>query len=64
MWKNREIYVDYGGVFDLSIMKQVTLQKIVAHDFRYVPRTFRLFSIRDAAKCMTAHIYIRVVSPT
>ena len=26
-------------MFGLSIVKRVTLQKIVAHDFRYVPRT-------------------------
>ena len=38
MWKNKESYVDYGGVFGLSIIKNVTLQKIVAHDFRYGPR--------------------------
>ena len=35
MWKNKESYVDYGGVFGLSIIKHVTLQIIVAHDFRY-----------------------------
>ena len=40
MWKNIESYVDYGGVFGLSIIKHVTLQKIVAHDFRYDPRTY------------------------
>ena len=38
-WKNKESYVDEGGVFGLSIIKHVTLQKIVAHDFRYDPRT-------------------------
>ena len=38
MWKNKENYVDQDGVFDLSIIKHVTLQKIVAHDFRYDPR--------------------------
>ena len=38
MWKNKESYVDEGGVFGLSIIKHVTLQKIVAHDFRYDPR--------------------------
>ena len=38
MWKNKESYVDYGGVFGLSIIKYVTLQKIVAHDFWYGPR--------------------------
>jgi len=37
MWKNKERSVDYGGVFGLSIIKHVTLQKIVAHDFRYDP---------------------------
>ena len=35
MWKNKESYVDSDGVFGLSIIKHVTLQKIVAHDFRY-----------------------------
>jgi len=35
MWKNKKSYVDLGGVFGLSIIKHVTLQKIVAHDFRY-----------------------------
>ena len=38
MRKNKESYVDLGGVFGLSIIKHVTLQKIVAHDFRYDPR--------------------------
>ena len=28
----------------MSIMKHVTLQKIVAHDFRYVPRTYSIHS--------------------
>ena len=42
MWKNKESYLDKGGVFGLSIMKHVTLQKIVAHDFRYDPRRNRL----------------------
>jgi hydroxymethylpyrimidine/phosphomethylpyrimidine kinase len=27
----------HGGVFGLSIIKHVTLQKIVAHDFQYDP---------------------------
>ena len=40
MWKNKESYIDQDGVFGLSIIKYVTLQKIVAHDFRYFPRTF------------------------
>ena len=40
MWKNKESYVDEGGVFGLSMIKQVTLQKIVAHDFRYDPRIY------------------------
>ena len=35
MWKNKESYVDEGGVFGLSIIKHIPLQKIVAHDFRY-----------------------------
>ena len=47
MWKNKESYVDYGGVFGLSIIKHVTLQKIVAHDFWYDPhnlvKTFLYF---------------------
>ena len=38
MWKNKESYVHEGGVFGLSIIKHVTLQKNVAHDFRYDPR--------------------------
>ena len=38
MWKNKESYVDEGGVYGLSIIKHVTLQKVVAHDFRYDPR--------------------------
>ena len=38
MWKNKERYVDSGGVFFLSIIKKVTLKKIVAHDFQYDPR--------------------------
>ena len=43
MWKNKESYVDYSGVFCLSIIKYVTLQKIVAHDFRYDPRILQRF---------------------
>jgi hypothetical protein len=35
MWKNKERSVDWGGVFGLSIIKHVTSQKIVAHDFQY-----------------------------
>jgi hypothetical protein len=35
MRKNKESYVEWGGVFGLAIIKHVTLQKIVAHDFRY-----------------------------
>ena len=38
MWKNKESYVDQSGVFGLSIIKHVTLQKNVAHDFRHDPR--------------------------
>jgi hypothetical protein len=38
MWKNKERSVDWGGVCGLSIIKHVTLQKIVAHDFQYDPR--------------------------
>jgi hypothetical protein len=37
MWKNKERSVDCGGVFGLSIIKHVTLQKIVAHDLQYDP---------------------------
>jgi hypothetical protein len=40
MWKNKERSVDRGGVFGLSIIKHVTLQKIVAHDFQYDPRIY------------------------
>jgi hypothetical protein len=39
MWKNKERFVDWGGVFFLSIIKHVTLQKIVAHGFQYDPCT-------------------------
>ena len=46
MWKNKESYVDEGGVFGLSIIKHVTLQKIVAHDFRYYsPVLYSNFSV-------------------
>jgi hypothetical protein len=38
MWKNKERSVDWGGVFGLSIIKHVNLQKFVAHDFQYDPR--------------------------
>jgi hypothetical protein len=41
MWKNKERSADWGGVFGLSIIKHVTLQNIVAHDFQYDPRTIR-----------------------
>ena len=49
MWKNKESYVDYGGVFGLSIIKHVTLQKIVAVFCRHmygIKRTY-LFFIRS-----------------
>jgi hypothetical protein len=39
MWKSKERSVDKCGVFDLSIIKNVILQKIVAHNFRYLPPT-------------------------
>jgi hypothetical protein len=42
MWKNKKRSVDQGGVFGLSIIKHVTLQKIVAYDFRYDPCTYTL----------------------
>ena len=42
MWKNKESYVDSGGVFGFSIIKHITLQKTVAHDFRYYPRSLSL----------------------
>ena len=45
MWKNKERCVDYGGVFGLSIIKHVTLQKIVAHDFRYDPRIIHIIHL-------------------
>ena len=57
MWKNKESYVDYGGVFGLSIITHVTLQKIVAHDFRYDPRTF-LNSILYGKLPNALHTYI------
>ena len=47
MWKNKESYVDYGGVFGLSIIKHIALQKIVAHDFRYDPRNLLLSNSRN-----------------
>ena len=52
MWKNKESYVDYGGVFGLSIIKHVTLQKSVAHDFRYDPRMLHIY-----AECTGTHIF-------
>ena len=42
LWKNKERSVDYSGVFGLSILKHVTLQKIVAHDFWYDPHNYIL----------------------
>ena len=42
MWKNKESYVDKGGIFGLSIKEHVTLQTIVAHDFRYDPRIYTI----------------------
>ena len=45
MWKNKERSVDEGGVFGLSIIKHVTSQKIVAHDFQYDPRNLQLLFI-------------------
>ena len=33
MWKNKESYVDSGGVFGLSIIKYVTLQKLLFMTF-------------------------------
>jgi hypothetical protein len=40
MWKNKERSVDSGGVSGLSIIKHVTLRKIVAHDFQYNLRNY------------------------
>ena len=45
MWENKESNVDEAGVFGLSIIKHVTLQKIVAHDFQYDPRTLTLLRV-------------------
>jgi hypothetical protein len=42
MWKNKERTVDLDGVFGLSIIKHVTLQRIVAHDFQYDSRMLKL----------------------
>ena len=47
MWENKESYVDLDGVFSLSIIKHVTLQKIVAHDFRYDPRNYHTYGGKD-----------------
>jgi hypothetical protein len=41
----------------LSIIQHVTLQKIVAHDFRYDPRRF-LTAIAEALTCVI-NSYIR-----
>ena len=58
MWKNKENYVDYDGVFGLSIIKHVTLQKIVVHDFRYDPRNTEFVSPpphKLAHRCVCFH---------
>ena len=59
MWRNKESYVDEGGVFGLSIIKHVTLQKIVAHDFRYDPRipevTYLLLNLIFPVNSKTTH---------
>ena len=47
MRKNKESYIDEDGVFGLSIIRQVTLQKIVAHDFRYDPRKSTMFKAQQ-----------------
>jgi hypothetical protein len=48
MWKNKERSVDSGGVFGLSIIKHVTLQKIVAHDFQYNPVQIKCTGLQDS----------------
>ena len=59
MWKNKESYVQYGGVFGLSIIKRVTLQKIVARDFRYSPHITLLCILCVCCVCYTARWQIQ-----
>ena len=54
-------------MFGLSIIKHVTLQKIVAHDFRYVPRTYKTVNsvygtIGIVCKNYSTHKYIMWVN--
>ena len=46
----------------MSIIKYVTLQKIVAHDFRYDPRTTYYFSI--ATVVTRKHMYVALLVDT
>jgi hypothetical protein len=39
--KNKEKSIDWGGIFDLTIIKHVTLKKIIAHNFQYDPHIMR-----------------------
>ena len=52
MWKNKESYVDEGGVFGLSIIKHVTLQKIVADDLRYDRRSGKISEMITGEYCV------------
>ena len=58
MWKNKGSYVDWGGVFGLSIMKHVTLQKIVTHDFRYDPRNSLRRVFIWLPNCLTSPVHL------
>ena len=51
-----------GGDFGLSIIRHVTLQKIVAHDFRYVPRISSNYFLKSSrhSKCM-AYWYVQFI---
>ena len=50
----------------MSIIKNVTLQKIVAHDFRYDPRTTfrtrRKFEIKSRVRCLIHFVRSLIVS--
>jgi hypothetical protein len=59
VWKNKEKSVDCGGEFSLSLIKHVTLQKIVAHDVQYDPRIiYQLFIALNLTETQFAYTYV------
>ena len=65
MWKNKESYVDEGGVFDLSIIKHVTLQKLLLITFGTTLVTILNFFLLFVIHLLWAvPIFMRLVTDT